>query len=57
MCVEDLNNVLSSGSIANLGACDTFTDIPVSSPEGSRAAVEGILEHGALLDRPATEDG
>lgn len=57
MCVEDLDNVLSPWPKANFGASNTLAYIPVSSPKCSWPSIEGILEHGTLLDRPVTQDG
>lgn len=41
--VEDLDE--SSTWVSNTGACDTFTDVPVSTPESRRTAVKGVSEH------------
>lgn len=57
MSVEDLDDILSSWPKANLRTCDTLTHIPISSPKGGRTSIERILEHGAFLNRPMTQDG
>src|SRR5690349_21699533 len=57
MSVEDLNDILSSWSKANLRTRDTLAHIPISSPKSGRTSIKRVLEHGALLNRPVTQDG
>lgn len=57
MSVKDLNDVFPPRPEADLCAGDALADVPVPSPKSRRTTIEGVLEHGALLDWPATQDG
>jgi len=57
MSVEDFNDLLRAGAIADLGTGDTFANIPIASEEGGWAAIQRIPEHGTLLNWPPRQNG
>lgn len=57
MGVEDFNDILLASAEPHFRTRNALADIPIPSPKRRRPSIQGILEHGALLDGPATQDG
>lgn len=55
MCRKDFNQILFPGTYANLCACNSLANIPVSPVKGRWTTIERIAEHGAFLYRPFRE--
>lgn len=52
MCCEDLNYILQSRSKSYSRRRNTLSNEPIASEESRRSAIEGISEHGTLLNWP-----
>lgn len=55
--VEDLDDLFRSRAIADLCVCDTFANIPITTPKGRWTTVQGVAIHGTLLNGPTRKDG
>lgn len=57
MRVEYLNHILLPSAKSNLRTCNALADVPIAPPKRCWSAIERVLEHGALLNGPPTQDG
>lgn len=57
MSIKDFNDMLWIWPKSNLSAGNSLAHEPVTAPESCRSSIQGISEHGALLDGPFGEYG
>jgi hypothetical protein len=55
--VEYFNNILPASAKSHLRTSNALPNIPIPPPKRRRVPIQGILEHGALFNRPAGQDG